>query len=87
MTAIDLDVIPHGFALGPYFWMLRQNGLGRLAKTVGRKVLGVDRRRARAWQRELGVDRLPESRVIQGDIQKGPPRENTYDVVACWSVF
>jgi SAM-dependent methyltransferase len=87
VTAVDLDVIPRGFAPGPYFQMLRQNGLGRFVKTVGRKVLGVDRRHARAWQRELGGQRHSEPRLIQGDILKGPPRENAYDVVACWSVF
>lgn len=87
VTAIDLDSIPRGLALGPYLRMLRQNGLGRFAKTVGRKALGVDRRYARAWQRELGTDRFPESRLIQGDILKGAPRERAYDVVASWSVF
>jgi SAM-dependent methyltransferase len=87
VTAIDLDVIPHGLAPGPYLQMLRQNGLGRLLKTVGRKVLGVDRRHARAWQRELRTNRLPEPELVQGDILKGPPQENAYDVVACWAVF
>lgn len=87
VTAIDLDVFPSGFAPGPYFRMLRQNGLGRFVKTVGRKILGVDRRHARAWKRELGTERLPEPRLIQGDIQKGPPRQNAYDVAACWAVF
>ena len=87
VTAIDLDVIPHGFAPGPYLRMLRQNGIGRFVKTVGRKILGVDRRHARAWQRELGSDPVSEFRVIQGDILKRPPRENAFDVVACWAVF
>lgn len=45
-------------APGPYLRMLRQNGIGRFLKTVGRKMLGVDRRHARAWQRELGVKQL-----------------------------
>lgn len=87
VTAIDLDVIPNGLAPGPYIQMLRQNGLGRLLKTMGRKALGVDRRHARAWRRELGVSRLPEPRLAQGDILKAPPAEEAYDVVACWAVF
>lgn len=87
VTAIDLDVIPRGFAPGQYFRMLRQNGFGRFAKTVGRKALGVDRRHARAWQRELHTRTLSEPDVIQGDILKGPPQESAYDVVACWAVF
>lgn len=36
VTAVDLDVIPRGFAPGQYIQMLRQNGLGRFAKTIGR---------------------------------------------------
>jgi SAM-dependent methyltransferase len=87
VTAIDLDVIPSGFAPGNYIRMLRQNGVGRLAKTLGRKVLGVDRRHRYAWQHELGTDRLPEPELIQGDILQGPPRRNAFDVVACWAVF
>jgi SAM-dependent methyltransferase len=87
VTAIDLDVIPRGFSPAAYFQMLRQNGLGRLVKTVGRKLLGVDRRYARAWRRELGVERHSEPRLIQGDILNGPPGESAYDVVASWSVF
>lgn len=87
VTAIDLDVIPHGYAPGPYLRMLRQNGIGRFLKTVGRKMLGVDRRHARAWQRELGVKQLPQPVIIQGDILKGPPQENGCDVVACRAVF
>lgn len=47
VTAINLDVIPRGLVPREYFRMLRQNGFGWFAKTVGRKCLGVDRRHAR----------------------------------------
>lgn len=43
VTAIDLDVIPCGFDLGSYLRMFQENGFGRLAKTVGRKLLLVNR--------------------------------------------
>lgn len=87
VTAIDLDVIPSGLAPGPYLQMLRQNGPGRFLKTVGRKILGVDRRFARAWKRELGMNKFPELKLVQGDILKDPPKESAYDVAACWAVF
>lgn len=87
VTAVDLDVIPQGFSPWGYLRMLRQNGAGRFLKTVGRKILGIDRRHARAWRKELGITRLPTPSLIQGDILKGPPQENAYDVVACWAVF
>lgn len=87
VTAVDLDVIPQGFSPAAYFQMFRQNGAGRLLKTVGRKILGIDRRHARAWQQELQIGTLPEPIIIHGDILKGPPQVNAYDVVACWAVF
>ena len=87
VTAIDLDVIPQGFAPGAYFQMLRQNGMGRFLKTAGRKILGIDRRHAQAWRNELGTKILPDPRLIQGDILQGPPQQKSYDVVACWAVF
>ena len=87
VTAVDLDVLPSGWGPGPYLQMWRMNGFGRFAKTVGRKILGVDRRHARAWQRELKVARLEDPILIQGDILQGPPREHAFDIAACWSVF
>src|SRR5690348_13399791 len=56
ITAIDLDVIPSG--LSGYFQLLRQNGLKRLAKTIGRKLLGVDRQYLRELRRQLGIQQL-----------------------------
>jgi SAM-dependent methyltransferase len=44
VTAIDLDVVPQGLKPGPYLQLLRQNGPTRTLKTVGRKVLGFDRK-------------------------------------------
>ena len=44
VTAIDLDVIPTVWRPGPYVQMFRQNGPVRTAKTVDRKVLGIDHR-------------------------------------------
>jgi hypothetical protein len=43
VPAIDLDVIPCGCDLGSYLRMFQENGFGPLAKTVGRKLLLVDR--------------------------------------------
>ena len=44
VTAIDLDVGPTGWRPGPYVQLFRQNGPVRTAKTIGRKVLGIDHR-------------------------------------------
>lgn len=54
VVGIDLDVLPQGFCLRDYVRLMRRNGLVRVVKTVGRKVLGVDRRFRREYSRQLG---------------------------------
>lgn len=68
VTAIALDVIPCGFDLGSYLRIFQENGFGRLAKTVGRKLLLVDRGKQLAWEKALGIINLPTPTFIQGDI-------------------
>jgi SAM-dependent methyltransferase len=86
VVGIDLDVIPQGLEVGAYVHMLRSNGLGRVAKTVGRKLL-VGRPNARAWGKAVGRADLPLPRLIHGDICAAPPAEASFDVVMSWSVF
>src|SRR5581483_8105827 len=47
--------------------MWRVNGPMRTCKTLGRKVLGFDRRYAKELSRQLGLVRLPDLDVRQGD--------------------
>lgn len=54
VTGIDLDVLPQGFDLPGYLHMLKSNGWRRVAKTLGRKVLGFDRQILAAYQRVMG---------------------------------
>ncbi|MGD2110794.1 MAG: class I SAM-dependent methyltransferase [Phycisphaerae bacterium] len=44
ITAIDLDVVPHGLSPAAYLSMWRSNGTYRTAKTIARKLLGLDRK-------------------------------------------
>ena len=87
VTAIDLDVIPCGFDLGSYLRMFQENGFGRLAKTVGRKLLLVDRGKQLAWEKALGITNLPTPTFIQGDISHAIPKSEAYDLVLSWSTF
>jgi len=87
VTAIDLDVIPCGFDLGSYLRMFQENGFGRLAKTVGRKLLLVDRGKQLAWEKALGITNLPTPTFIQGDICQAIPKPEAYDIVVSWSTF
>jgi SAM-dependent methyltransferase len=87
VTAIDLDTIPRSGRLGDYVRMLRINGMGRVLKTTGRKVLLVDRARRRAWERALDETNLPEPKLIFGDVCNQPLPSEAFDVVVTWSVF
>ncbi|MBX3409812.1 MAG: class I SAM-dependent methyltransferase [Phycisphaeraceae bacterium] len=59
VTGIDLDVMPTGFDLAGYWRMWRDNGTRRLAKTLGRKLLGIDRAIIREYTRQIGPPRFP----------------------------
>jgi SAM-dependent methyltransferase len=87
VTGIDLDVVPIGFDPAAYVSMLRRNGVGRTVKTVGRKLLGIDRSLASEWRRALHVERFREPRRLVGDICEGPPSEASFDLAVSWSVF
>lgn len=86
VTALDLDVIPQGFAPRAYWHMWQRNGLGRVAKSVGRHWL-IGRANRAAWAAQIGVPRLTLPAFIQGDICAHPPAVAAYDVVMSWSVF
>ena len=87
VTAIDLDVIPHGWNPGPYVQLLRQNGPTRTAKTIGRKVLGVDRKFTRAMCRALDVERPNPANYLQMDASAMTFADASFDVVYSFSVF
>ena len=81
VTAIDLDVIPCGFDLGSYLRMFQENGFGRLAKTVGRKLLLVDRAKHLAWEKALGITNLPTPTFVQGHICHAILKSEAYNIV------
>lgn len=61
VTAIDLDVIPSGFDVRGYVQLARQNGPGRVIKTIGRKTLGIDRRFRSQMRTAIRVASQPET--------------------------
>lgn len=86
VIGLDLDVIPQGLDLAGYLRLIRSNGLGRFAKTVGRKVV-IGGANARALATAIGTDALPSPRLIHGDICQAPLDVGSFDVVMSWSVF
>jgi SAM-dependent methyltransferase len=87
VVGIDLDVIVQGFKPRAYLNMIRNNGLRRTAKTVARKLLGVDRKFGCELTRQLDIRRLPRPAVIQMDATKMLFPDQSFDFVYARSVF
>jgi SAM-dependent methyltransferase len=86
VVAIDLDVLPHGWRPGQYLRLLRTNGPTRAGKTVGRKLLGIDRSFDRALRERLGATAV-DARYLQMDAARMTFRENEFDLAYSFSVF
>jgi SAM-dependent methyltransferase len=87
VTAIDLDVIPQGWRPGPYVTLLKQNGVVRAAKTVGRKALGIDYRFKKELCESLGVARPTPATYLQMDASQMSFGDAAFDLVYSFSVF
>jgi len=87
VVGIDLDVIAESVAPLAYLKMLRTNGPLRTAKTLGRKLLGIDREFASELRRQIGIQRLPRPKVIQMDACQMSFPDESFDFVYARSVF
>jgi SAM-dependent methyltransferase len=87
VVGIDLDVVPVGLDLPAYYQLLRQNGPVRFAKTVGRKMMGIDRAFEASLARSLGVSKLKPGRLITADATKLPFSSGAFDVIFSFSTF
>lgn len=87
VIGIDLDVMAQSVSPLAYVRMLRTNGLRRAAKTLGRKLLGVDRRFSSELRRQIGVQRLPKPKVIQMNACQMSFPDELFDFVYTRSVF
>lgn len=87
VVGIDLDVVPVGPDVMAYYDLLKKNGPVRFAKTLGRKVLGIDRAYEAALARALGLKRLRPGRLIAADASRMPFATGEFDVVYSFSVF
>ena len=87
VVGIDTDVVVTGLSARQYGAMLRRNGLQRTVKTIGRKVLGVDRRHRQELLRQLGVPRMPPVDVRTQPAEAMTFPEASFDVVYALAVF
>jgi SAM-dependent methyltransferase len=86
VIGLDLDVIPAPKRAQDYFQILRLNGFGRLAKTLGRQFI-VGKANERAWLKAVGVSEMKVPQMRQGDICRFLPDLGQFDLVMSWSVF
>ena len=86
VIGMDLDVIPVGFDLTSYLRMFRENGPGRVAKSMGRRLL-IGQADERAWGNLLGVEQFQNPTLIHGNICAEAPPGGQFDVIMSWSVF
>lgn len=88
VTAVDLDEVLLDVTPTALLRAARANGPGRVAKTLARKALGVDRAVLAAWADALQASTLPAPRLLRADVCAGLPFvPASFDVVTSWSVF
>jgi SAM-dependent methyltransferase len=87
VVGIDLDVSPQRWQVGAYLNLLRTNDFTRLYKTLGRKLLGIDRRFRAEMRRQLGVARLPRLDIRRMDATRMTFPDACFDFVFSRSVF
>ena len=86
VMAMDSDVIPRGLDPVGYLRMIKENGLGRFAKTMGRMIV-LGRANHAAWAKAVGTGEMREPHVVHGDICALTPATESFDVVMSWSVM
>lgn len=86
-VGIDLEVIARGANPLQYVEMLWANGPRRTAKTIGRKLLGLDARCAAEIKRQLGLERLPDFDLRRMDATAMSFPGASFDFVFSYSVF
>ena len=87
VTAIDMDVIPTNNNPLVYLKMLRQNGAMRTAKTLGRKITGLDKALHQSLKRELHIATLPPFELKQMNAEAMTFTDNSFDFIYSFSVF
>jgi SAM-dependent methyltransferase len=87
VTGIDLDPIPRGLGPRELAELIRSSPALRVAKTVARKALGVDRRFERSLARALGARGFGELRVLRMDACRMSFADASFDFVCSYSCF
>lgn len=86
VIGVDLDVIQRKISLRDYLIMARKNGMGRVLKTIGFRLI-TQPPIEKAWKKILATQQLPYPRVLYADICQAAPEAEGFDLVTSWSVF
>jgi SAM-dependent methyltransferase len=81
VVGVDLDLIIRGFKPLGYAAMLKTNGARRALKTIGRKLMGIDRRYASELLRQLELERLPKVALFPMDVCEMSFARGSFDFV------
>jgi SAM-dependent methyltransferase len=87
VIGIDLDEIAQDADIYGYWRMLRRNGPIRLIKTVGRKVLGIDRQFRKEMAKQLELESIPKLHVLAMDATHMTFPDESFDFILSHSVF
>jgi SAM-dependent methyltransferase len=87
MLAIDTDVIAQGYNPRDYVRMLRHNTALRTAKTLARKLIGVDAAFTSMLAERFGVRGFPDLSVLRMSATEMNFPDDTFDFVYSHSVF
>jgi SAM-dependent methyltransferase len=87
VVGIDRDVIVEGFNPTGYARMLLSNGVRRTLKTIGRKLLGIDRGQTKELMRVVGGEISSEFNVLQMDAADMSFEDDSFDFVYSFAVF
>ena len=87
VIGIDSDVLVRGFRPFAYISMALKNGGLRTIKTLGRKLMGFDRKYGHELLRQLNLKRLPPLTLHEMDVCKMSFRNESFDFVYSRGVF
>lgn len=87
-VGVDLEPTPDRLRLPDLWRIWRENGPLRAIKTLGRHMLGIERKTRAELARQLGVRAAQlKTHIVAGDAQKLPFADASFDAVVSTSVF
>jgi SAM-dependent methyltransferase len=86
-VGIDSEVIMRSLSLISGWEALRANGAIRVAKSIGRKLLQLDKQFANAFKKAAGIDEIPDVDVRLMDASSMLFPDGSYDIVFSRAVF